>query len=109
MKSNLKHLSHNPLAGIRVQCNGGLVEEPVGTGTSRMPGRIKPHTPFTDPREETSNLGSKFHSSMRHPGPWFKHNAGNTTDGDLNPHPPDVNQDKGTIQDIEFSIFKKNE
>ena len=86
-----------------------LMQQAVGTRAARLAGRVKPHTRFAHPYEETPDPGGKGHGRMRYAGARLQHETSQAADRDMCAYPFAIDNDECTVENIDLASLDKQD
>lgn len=99
------HLAHNLEPCIVVKGKACLVQQPIGTCTSRLAGRIEAYAGLAHPYQQGADLRRQFACGVRHAHARLEHQASNAPHWNVRTHAGGVDSYEGAIQHIKLTTL----
>src|SRR5262249_8741163 len=85
-----------------------LIEQTVGPGAARLPGRIKSDTSFSHPHDKRAGSRGEGDGRVADPRTWLKHQTSESPDRNVRAHSLLIHDDEGAIENVELALFHKH-
>ncbi len=85
------------------------MKEPVGTGASRLAGRIEADPRLANPDQKAADPSRERNPRMRDASARLEHQTGNPAHGNMRSHSGSVDHDERAVQNIEPSFLDEQD